>query len=585
MKSNTKPLSSKVFAGFLLVVTLMTGLVLFFSFQTIRNRYISILAQNLRNINSAIRPQVDYYLKERNYSSLNSLVRRVGAESDVRVTVILADGTVVADSKRDPATMGNHAGRPEFREALSRGAGESKRYSETLHNEMIYNALPVIADGKILGATRISIFIEQVDQLISKLTIDILKIAAIVILISLIGALLFSRSVSKRLKLLSGASRRVASGDFSVKVSIKGRDEIRELADNFNNMTGQLESLFYKVNSQREEFQSLITSIQEGLVVIDRQGVILLSNNSFNRLFHGRDHTGKHYPEVVGELELAALVNETINTRASYSREIILSGRSFFVSSSYITIKEEIVLLFHDISELKKFEQIKKDFIVNVSHELRTPLTAIKGFIETLEETSENEENLHYIDIIKRHTNRLINIVQDLLILSQVEGANAKLLPSMVNAQELIENVLKIFEQKIEEKGLAVRIEAEEGLPKLKLDTFRFEQVMVNLIDNAIKHTDEGEIVIKIFQDADCVKIQVIDTGSGIAKEDLERIFERFYTVDKSRSRKLGGTGLGLSIVKHIVLQHKGSIDVQSEPGKGSCFTVALPVKAGKAPR
>lgn len=585
MKSNTKPLSSKVFAGFLLVVTLMTGLVLFFSFQTIRNRYISILAQNLRNINSAIRPQVDYYLKERNYSSLNSLVRRVGAESDVRVTVILADGTVVADSKRDPATMGNHAGRPEFREALSRGAGESKRYSETLHNEMIYNALPVIADGKILGATRISIFIEQVDQLISKLTIDILKIAAIVILISLIGALLFSRSVSKRLKLLSGASRRVASGDFSVKVSIKGRDEIRELADNFNNMTGQLESLFYKVNSQREEFQSLITSIQEGLVVIDRQGVILLSNNSFNRLFHGRDHTGKHYPEVVGELELAALVNETINTRASYSREIILSGRSFFVSSSYITIKEEIVLLFHDISELKKFEQIKKDFIVNVSHELRTPLTAIKGFIETLEETSENEENLHYIDIIKRHTNRLINIVQDLLILSQVEGANAKLLPSMVNAQELIENVLKIFEQKIEEKGLSVRIEAEEGLPKLKLDTFRFEQVMVNLIDNAIKHTDEGEIVIKIFQDADCVKIQVIDTGSGIAKEDLERIFERFYTVDKSRSRKLGGTGLGLSIVKHIVLQHKGSIDVQSEPGKGSCFTVALPVKAGKAPR
>jgi two-component system phosphate regulon sensor histidine kinase PhoR len=221
---------------------------------------------------------------------------------------------------------------------------------------------------------------------------------------------------------------------------------------------------------------------------------------------------------------------------------------------------------------------MKKDFVVNVSHELRTPLTAIKGFVETLDEDA-NDKNRHYIEIIRRHTDRLINIVQDLLTLSEIEERQTQLMLSKVDIRVLLENLTKIFEYKLAEKNLKLIVHVDEAFPKIKIDPFKMEQVFVNLIDNAIKYTDEGFIKISAFQMDDKAIIEIMDTVIGIPKEHHPRIFERFYTVDKSRSKKHGGTGLGLSIVKHIVLLHQGEIIVDTNPDGGTKFVISIPVK------
>jgi two-component system phosphate regulon sensor histidine kinase PhoR len=235
--------------------------------------------------------------------------------------------------------------------------------------------------------------------------------------------------------------------------------------------------------------------------------------------------------------------------------------------------------MLHDITHIKKLGQVKKDFVTNVSHELRTPLTAIKGYVETLE-TEIGPEQKGYVDIIKRNIERLINIVTDLLTLSQVEEKSVALEIEEVDVRTLAEYAFKIFEPRAREKNLSMELRAEPHLPRLKGDPFRLEQLLINLIDNAVKYTERGTITISLRPQNNNVIFEVQDTGTGISQEHLDRIFERFYVVDKSRSRKMGGTGLGLSIVKHIVQLHNGQIQVESSPGKGTKFTVILPYSA-----
>jgi two-component system phosphate regulon sensor histidine kinase PhoR len=235
------------------------------------------------------------------------------------------------------------------------------------------------------------------------------------------------------------------------------------------------------------------------------------------------------------------------------------------------------VAVFHNITASKRVEKIKKDFVMNVSHELRTPLTAVKGFVETLDEQIDIH-NRHYLEIIKRHTDRLIHIVEDLLTLSELEEKGVEAPLENIDLSVVLENVFPLFEQQVKEKGLRLSREIASDLPPLKGDPFKLEQMFINLIDNAVKYTEKGTIVVSLRHKENRIIIQVQDTGHGIPKEDLPRLFERFYVVDKSRSRRLGGTGLGLSIVKHVVLLHNGTIDVESKVGVGTTFSISFPI-------
>ena len=407
---------------------------------------------------------------------------------------------------------------------------------------------------------------------------NIIKIAVIIVVILLIGAFLFSRNFSRPLNELGVASRKVAQGDFSAKVFLKSRNEIKELADSFNYMTDQIKTLFTQLSYQKEELNSIISSINEGLCVIDKEGIISISNESFRKTVHNDSVKGKLYWEVLRKTRFDELIKKVRSEENSIVDEIELNNRTFLCSATFCSNKEEIVVTLHDITKIKNLEKTKKDFVTNVSHELRTPLTAIKGFVETLQDTNNDDENQHYLNIIKRHTDRVIRIVNDLLLLSKLEGKSDSLELEKVNLKDLIENILKIFEQSLKEKNLVLKFNADRNLPIIKADPFKLEQVFINLIDNAIKYTERGEIVISLSHNNETVIIEIQDTGIGIPREHLSRIFERFYVVDTSRSRKLGGTGLGLSIVKHIVLLHNGKIDVKNIPGTGTNFIVTLPV-------
>jgi len=335
--------------------------------------------------------------------------------------------------------------------------------------------------------------------------------------------------------------------------------------------------LFKQLSSQKEELNSIISSVQEGLSVLDKEGKVLLSNESFKRIVENNSTEGKFYWEIIREPKFTQLIKKVKEEKKNLSEELELNDRIYLCSATFLEAREETIVIFHDITERKNVEKMKRDFVVNVSHELRTPLTAIKGYVETLEEEVD-KKGRRYVEVIKRNTERLIAIVQDLLLLSELEEKES-LEIEKVNIKEIVENVIRISEHKLKEKKLDFRVNIENDIPPLRADFFKLEQMFVNLIDNAIKYTEKGEISVSAKHDQEKIIIEIKDTGIGIPKEHLNRIFERFYVVDKSRSRKLGGTGLGLSIVKHIVILHKGKIDVESTAGAGTKFTVTLPLE------
>ncbi|MEJ2567730.1 MAG: ATP-binding protein, partial [candidate division WOR-3 bacterium] len=320
---------------------------------------------------------------------------------------------------------------------------------------------------------------------------------------------------------------------------------------------------------------------KEALIVIDGEEKIVIMNDSFREIFEATGGNRKNYWEVVREPIFEEIIEDVKKNRKDLSREIRIHDRNFICSAAFLEKHDEIVVTLHEITKIKEAEKIKKDFISNVSHELRTPLTAIKGFVETLLESAK-DVNKRYLEIIGRQTDRLINIVKDLLKLSELEDIEEGKLGvsySRVNLKEIVSNVLGIYEKEIKKKGLKSSFEIDENLPEFRADPFKLEQLFINLIENAIKYTEKGEIRISARKKDKSVLIEISDTGIGIARKHLSRIFERFYVVDKSRSRESGGTGLGLSIVKHIVQLHKGEIRIESILGKGTRFLMILPLK------
>lgn len=572
-----KSIFVKVFCAYFLMVVTLSALILIFSFKTIRNHYLSTLTHDLKNLGTTLLLKATPLLAENHFEELDALVKRLGQDISTRITIIDPEGVVVADSEKNPKLMENHKTRPEILQVLEGKIGTSLRFSTTVKEEMLYVALPIELNGNIVGVLRVSLFLKDINRLLSTLKTHIIYSALIIALISLLGALIFSRSLSKPIRELSNASRKVASGDFNVRVFLKNKDELRELADSFNYMTDQIRTLFTQLSRQKEELDSIISSIQEGLLVFDKNGKILLTNESFKKIVQSSDIEGKFYWEVVREPHFGELIKRVRDEKRNYTEEVALHDKIFLCSTTFLGTREEIVVILYDITEMKNIEKIKKDFVVNISHELRTPLTAIKGFVETLEEEID-EKNRHYVDIIRKHTDRLINIVKDLLTLSELEEKGTTLELEEVHLGNMMERVFKIFDPQMREKKLMRELKVEDALPFIKADSFKLEQAFVNLIDNAVKYTEQGKITLSLKQRDNQVMIEVEDTGIGIPDEHIPRIFERFYVVDKSRSKRLGGTGLGLSIVKHIVHLHNGTIDVKSTPNQGTTFSITLPI-------
>ena len=568
-------LAFKVGCGYFFIILSFLCLIFLFSFITIRHHYLQALTKQLENTGAGLQWAVAPLLDRGRSDALDALVRDTGKEADLRITVIDIRGVVLADSLEDPRKMENHATRPEVVEARSGKIGHATRFSSTENKEMMYVALPLRHGGHVIGVLRLSLFLTQTERFLSNLKYDLLKVTFVITLVSLIAAFLFSSSVSRPIKELAALARRIGSGDFGARVFLKRSDELGSLARTLNDMAEQLGNSYTHLSRESEELNAIIYSLNEGLVVLDRTGTILRCNKSFEALADTECVSGKLYWEIFRNADFSQLLERVRRERQGTSGEMELADKTYVCNFTFLESGEKVVTIFHDITEIKKLGQIKKDFVVNVSHELRTPLTAIKGFIETMD-SEVTPQGKHYLTIITRNTDRLIHIVTDLLLLSELEQKE-ELHLRKINLAVLVRDVLPIFEQRLKEKGLTVSLEAPEKLPPVHGDAFKLEQVFVNLIDNAVKYTENGTITLSLQPTDGRITVQVRDTGIGIPKQDLPRIFERFYVVDKSRSRKFGGTGLGLSIVKHIVLLHNGAIDIQSTEGVGTSVTFTLP--------
>ncbi len=568
---------TKIALTFVLLITIFTVLISIYSYHSINYHYLKNFTDYLKNNASLISHIVKPLIKNSEIEKIDYILDNMGKNLNFRITVVDRDGVVLGDSLENPKEMENHINRTEIRDALQKGFGKSIRYSTTLEESMLYVAIPIIEGGEILGVVRTSIFLKDLRMLIKDIRNKIFLSSLITALIASLIAIFLAKIFTRPLVAIEKASIEIAKGNLNTEIPESNILEFRELAKNFRNMVESNRELVERMEKERDELRTIIENIKEGLVVTDRKGRIILANPTFKEISKSENINGRYLWEVLRSIEIKDMFDKALKVQVSEVPEIKISNKHYIVS--FAILPEEIIFVFSDITPLKEIERTKKELISNISHELRTPLTAIKVFVGTLEERLNDPESLSFINIVKRQTERLINILKDVLTISKLEDRAFQIKKEKVNLNHLTKNTLKLFEKRIKDKGLEVELFF-EGNVELEADPVLMEQLLINLIENAINYTERGKIGIKAAVDDSKVKIEIFDTGIGIPEEHIPRIFERFYVVDISRSKETGGTGLGLSIVKHIVLLHNGEIKVESKVGEGTKFIIKLPIQA-----
>ena len=520
---------------------------------------------------------------------LEDWARQAAERAHARVTIVDPKGVALADSHHDPETMENHATRPEIIAAIKDGVGSAMRHSATVNQDLVYVAMRMTYDGEPGSVLRLSVSLDYLDSAIAALHWRILWATFYAVMVALIFAYFFSRSFTQRIARLRVFAEGLVDAHFSQAPLPVADDELGALGRSLSTTATQLRNLVDRLSVESAQREAILSSMVEGVLAVDSNLRITFANASFARTMGVTDPiaAGKPLVEVVRAPELREVLTRVLTAGESVKRRMQLHAaeRVFEVQAAPLTSGSArgAIAILHDITDLERLERIRRDFVANVSHELRTPLTAIRGYAETLLEGAleDDENNRRFVEIIKAHAIRLNNISSDLLTLSELEAGRARPEPETVSVRAAVESAVRTLESEARLRGVSLvcgRIEDAQVLG----DRLQIEQAMVNLLDNAVKfNRPKGEVLVEVTRAADGrVRITITDTGIGIPHDDLPRIFERFYRVDKARSREVGGTGLGLSIVKHIIERMNGSVSVESQLGKGSTFTLSLPAAA-----
>lgn len=411
------------------------------------------------------------------------------------------------------------------------------------------------------------------------------------IAVGLIFAYMFAKKFTAPIDELTEAANELSRGNYDKRIHIDSDEQICELAETFNKMSRELKYTIIELNDKNSKMESILNSMLNGVIAVDYECRILLINPNCYNLFEIEGNAEQKFlHDVIRNNDIFELINKTIDENKNITAEIEINKRDNLILRVYTSIIKSansnfgiedigVLLVFQDITKLHKLEQMRTDFVSNVTHELKTPLTSIKGFADTLKNGAieDREVSLKFLDIIDIEADRLTRLIQDILILSEIETIENEKHIYLNNLIEIINHVIEMLKNKAEQKEIKIITDFENDLLAFMCNKDRISQMIINLVDNAIKYTEKGNIFISCKKENKFIKIIISDTGIGIPKENLERIFERFYRVDKGRSRKMGGTGLGLSIVKHIVNLYKGNIRVESSLGKGTKFIILLP--------
>ena len=579
----------QLYPSYLLITLFSLLAVTAYFTRSLRSFYENETVSNLEARARLLEHEVDERLAMDGYGDIDELVKILGTRSQTRITIILPDGKVIADSEKDPETMDNHSHRPEVLTALAEKRGSSSRYSDTIHLKMMYVAVPLIKNGEVEAIVRTSTPISVIDktmsQIYGRLIIAWLVIGVLAAWVSWVNA----RRISHPLEEMRMRARRIAGGDLSGRLPIEGSEEVGALAEAMNQMAEQMDDRIRTILRQRREQKAVFASISDGVLAIDADGLLISINRTAANLF-GVDRKqvrGHTIQEVISNHDLRYFVVQALRTTDDVEDELYLEDSDRFLHAHGRPLRDEFgksmgaVVVLNDVTRLRRLEQTRRDFVANVSHELRTPVTSIKGFVETLKDGALDDPDAarRFIDIIARQASRLDAIIEDLLSLARIErdAEREQIHLDEAPLAEIIRHAVIAVEPIAKTKDIHIQIHCVDSLSAF-VNPPLLEQAIVNLVENAIKYSGEGTPVeVTAVQSDGEIQIRVTDRGAGIAAEHLPRLFERFYRVDKGRSREVGGTGLGLAIVKHIMIAHGGHVDVDSTPGEGSIFTLHIP--------
>ncbi len=561
----------KLIVGYFSIIIIVVSFTTVFTVNLIKKNHIDYLIKSLKYSNFLIEKNIN----DTAFLSSSLDISKYLVDNELRITIIKADGKVIADSQNDILKMDNHLNRDEIIKTSFETNAYAIRYSKTTKKDMIYVASSVVRDNSIIGYIRTSTYVSVVDKFLLSLYQNIAIITIVFCLIGLIASFIISKSFTTRILRIIAHVNRLEKKDFSFLIEAEQNDELDSLVQALNKISSQFDYSFKAIEFEKMSFAKTISVMKEGVVVYNLKGEIITSNLAFDNI------ASQNLLQINGEFYKFF---KSILKEHSYKKgNLVFNDNHYTISGVYYSIdnEERVVIVFNDITTLKQLEQMKTDFVANVAHELKTPLTSIYGFTETLE-AEVSQENLYFLSIIKRNTKRVINIVSDLISLAyieDVENSKREIKFEEVNLYEFIKNINELFINKAQEKSVCISFDCNENTT-ISADAFLLEHVFINLISNAIKYNKKGgNLNIKVSQqpDADFTTIIFEDNGIGISQENIDRVFERFFVTDKSRSKSTGGTGLGLSIVKHSIKLHKGEISLKSSLGEGSTFTVKLP--------
>ena len=514
----------------------------------------------------------------------------IARETRARVTVISPQGEVLGDSEVKPdelKELENHLDRPEVQEALHKGQGTAVRYSATLRMPMLYVALPLAPVPGEGGILRLALPLSVLKKTETSLNSVLGGSLALAALISLLLSYVLTQVTSRTLRTMAAVAAQLGTGRFGRRIPVRSNDELGELAVVMNDMAVRLEAQVASLASEKNRLNAILQGMGEGLMVADAAGVVTLVNPAFLALFAVHEEvTGRPLMEIARHPALNDAFRTVVATQGERFEEMSFPhGEERTLLTHWVPLVEVgelkgVVAVFHDITDLKRLEKVRRDFVANVSHELRTPVTVIKGYAEALLGgvlEGDPARAGQFVAKIGNHAERLASLIADLLELATLESGQLALEMAPMSLDGAVRQAYTLLEQQALEKGIVLAAEGLSAVPPVQADRRRVEQVLFNLLDNAIKYTPEGgRVTVSASEEGAMVRVTVTDTGIGIPPRDLPRIFERFYRVDAARSREQGGTGLGLAIVKHIVQLHGGQVAVESTPGQGTAFSFTL---------
>lgn len=560
------------------------------AFNFIKDFYIEKKTAELEERAYLIEDQIKTSLLEYPKSTLDSICQDLGRKGSMRITIILGDGKVIGDSDKESVKMDNHATRPEILTAYEGQVGSSLRYSNTVEKELLYVAVPLLQGNRIIGVLRTSIALDFIQETIYSFQREIIYAGLIITIFAAIFSLFVANRIANPLEEMKQGVERFASGELSFRLKIPKSRELSKLAESLNAMAAQLDEKIKRIIEQKNEQQAVLESMVEGVFAVDMAGKIINLNQTACKIFKAKadDVIGKKVNDIIDNTDLQTLISKTFKQNLPVEKEIVIDNKRYLQGNGTVlknatgqTVGALVVL--NDVTKLRRLENVRRDFVANVSHEIRTPLTSIKGFAETLLDGAIEDSRAarNFVEIIAKQSNRLNAIIEDLLTLARLEqeGDRADIDFSDFSLAKVLESAIHVCRPMAKEKNIDINLTCDPNI-KIKINPDLFEQAIVNLIENAIKYSSRNKNVnITVDMVEDSVDIVVADQGAGIEKKHLKRLFERFYRVDKARSRSIGGTGLGLSIVKHITQVHNGTVSVKSKPGKGSKFKIHLPLE------